>query len=41
MIVEIVISEIDFQIKENIRSARIKEGINQVTLAQRIGVSEG
>ena len=41
MIVEIVISEIDFQIKENIRSARIKEGIDQVTLAQRIGVSEG
>lgn len=41
MIVEIVISEIDFRIKENIRHARIKAGIDQVTLAQRIGVSEG
>ena len=41
MIVEIVISEIDFRIKENIRYARIKAGIDQVTLAQRIGVSEG
>jgi transcriptional regulator with XRE-family HTH domain len=41
MIVEIVISEIDFRIKENIRCARIKAGIDQVTLAQRIGVSEG
>lgn len=41
MIIEIVISEIDFRVKENIRSARIKAGIDQVTLAQKIGVSEG
>jgi transcriptional regulator with XRE-family HTH domain len=41
MIVEIVISEIDFLIKENIRYARIKAGLDQVKLAQRIGVSEG
>lgn len=41
MIVEIVTSEIDFLIKENIRYARIKAGLDQVKLAQRIGVSEG
>lgn len=41
MIIEIVISEIDFLIKENIRCLRIKAGIDQVTLAQKIGVSEG
>ena len=41
MIVEIVTAEIDFRTKENIRYARIKAGIDQVTLAQRIGVSEG
>lgn len=41
MIVEIVISEIDFLIKENIRYSRIRAGIDQVSLAQRIGVSEG
>ncbi|MEH6763832.1 MAG: helix-turn-helix transcriptional regulator [Aequorivita antarctica] len=41
MIVEIVISEIDFLIKENIRYSRIKAGFDQVKLAQKIGVSEG
>ncbi len=41
MIVEIVISEIDFLIKENIRYSRIKAGLDQVELAQKIGVSEG
>lgn len=41
MIIEIVISEIDFLIIENIRYLRIKAGIDQVTLAQKIGVSEG
>ncbi|MAP80978.1 MAG: hypothetical protein CL526_07800 [Aequorivita sp.] len=41
MIVEIVISEIDFHIKENIRYSRIKAGLDQVELAQKIGVSEG
>lgn len=41
MIVEIVISEIDFLVKENIRYSRIKAGLDQVELAQKIGVSEG
>lgn len=41
MIVEIVTSEIDFLLMENIRYARIKAGFDQVELAQKLGVSEG
>lgn len=41
MIIEIITSEIDFEVMENIRIARIKAGIDQVELAQRVGVSEG
>ena len=41
MIIEIIISEFDFWIKENIRIERIKAKIDQVELAQKLGVSEG
>ncbi|MGV3460257.1 MAG: helix-turn-helix transcriptional regulator [Flavobacterium sp.] len=41
MIVDIIISEIDFYIMENIRELRIKAGMDQVELAQKLGVSEG
>jgi len=41
MIIEIITSEIDFEVMEKIRIARIKAGIDQVELAQRVGVSEG
>ncbi|NMH89873.1 helix-turn-helix domain-containing protein [Flavivirga algicola] len=41
MIIEIIISEFDFWIKENIRIQRIKAKIDQVELAQKLGVSEG
>lgn len=41
MIIEIITSEIDFEVMEKIRNARIKAGIDQVELAQRVGVSEG
>lgn len=41
MIIEIITSEIDFGVMEKIRNARIKAGIDQVELAQRVGVSEG
>jgi len=38
---ELIIPEFDFWIKENIRIARIKSGIDQVELSHRLGVSEG
>lgn len=43
MIIEIVISHIDFYVIERIRELRVKSipYIDQVELAQRIGVSEG
>ena len=41
MVIEIIISEFDFWIMENIRKERIKAGIDQVELAQKLGVSEG
>lgn len=41
MIIEIITSELDFYIVEKIRELRIKAGLDQVTLAQKLGVSEG
>ncbi|WP_421823774.1 helix-turn-helix domain-containing protein [Flagellimonas oceanensis] len=41
MILELIISEFDFWVKENIRIARIKSEIDQVELSHRLGVSEG
>jgi transcriptional regulator with XRE-family HTH domain len=41
MIIEIIISEFDFHIMENIREQRIKASMDQVELAQKLGVSEG
>lgn len=41
MIIEIITSELDFYIMEKIRELRIKAGLDQVDLAQKIGVSEG
>ncbi len=41
MIIEIITSELDFYIIEKIRDLRIKAGLDQVALAQKLGVSEG
>jgi len=41
MIIEIITSELDFFILEKIRELRIKAGLDQVALAQKLGVSEG
>lgn len=43
MIIEIIISELDFYIIEKVRELRIKAEprVDQVELAQRLGVSEG
>src|SRR6218665_3158152 len=41
MIIEIITSELDFYIIEQIRELRIKAGLDQVALAQKLGVSEG
>ncbi|MBW8201177.1 helix-turn-helix domain-containing protein [Flagellimonas abyssi] len=41
MQLELIISEFDFWIKENIRIARIKSNVDQVQLSHRLGVSEG
>ncbi|OXA71510.1 hypothetical protein B0A67_11990 [Flavobacterium aquidurense] len=43
MIIEIIISELDFYIIEKIREVRLKANpsIDQVELAQRLGLSEG
>ncbi|UBZ08635.1 helix-turn-helix transcriptional regulator [Salegentibacter mishustinae] len=43
MEIEIIISELDFYLIEKVRELRIKSEpyLDQVTLAQRIGVSEG
>jgi len=43
MVIEIIISELDFYIIEQVRELRIKSEprIDQVELAQRLGVSEG
>tara|TARA_B100000378_G_scaffold240444_1_gene208770 strand:+ start:142 stop:579 length:438 start_codon:yes stop_codon:yes gene_type:complete len=43
MEIEIIISELDFYLIEKVRELRIKSKpyLDQVTLAQRIGVSEG
>lgn len=41
MAIEIIISELDFYLIEKVRELRIKSGLSQVALAQKIGVSEG
>lgn len=43
MIIEIIISELDFYVIEKVRELRIKSEprIDQVEMAQRLGVSEG
>ena len=41
MIIEIIISELDFYLIEKVRELRIKSKLSQVALAQKIGVSEG
>jgi transcriptional regulator with XRE-family HTH domain len=41
MIIEVIISELDFYLIEKIRELRIKSKISQMSLAQKIGVSEG
>ncbi|GIQ57862.1 hypothetical protein Flavo103_09980 [Flavobacterium collinsii] len=41
MVIEIIISELDFHLIEKIRELRIKSKLSQVALAQKIGVSEG
>ncbi|MFH6961672.1 helix-turn-helix domain-containing protein [Flavobacterium plurextorum] len=41
MIIEIITTELDFYIMEKIRELRIKAGLDQVDVAQKIGVSEG
>lgn len=41
MIIEIIISELDFHLIEKVRELRIKSNLSQVELAQKIGVSEG
>lgn len=41
MIVEFIISELDFYLIEKVRELRIKANISQVKLAHKIGVSEG
>lgn len=43
MIIEIIISHIDFHVIESLRELRVKSNpyIDQVELSQRIGVSEG
>jgi transcriptional regulator with XRE-family HTH domain len=41
MIVELIISELDFYLIEKVRELRIKQNVSQVQLAQKIGVSEG
>ncbi|OXA93483.1 helix-turn-helix domain-containing protein [Flavobacterium hercynium] len=41
MIIEIITSELDFHLIEKVRELRIKSNLSQVTLSQKIGVSEG
>ena len=41
MIIEIIISELDFHLIERIRELRIKANMSQVAFAHKIGVSEG
>lgn len=41
MVIEVIISELDFYLIEKIRELRIKSKISQMSLAQKIGVSEG
>lgn len=41
MIIEIIISELDFYLIEKVRKLRIKSKLSQVALAQKVGVSEG
>ncbi|MCI9843611.1 helix-turn-helix domain-containing protein [Flavobacterium pectinovorum] len=41
MIIEIIISELDFYLIERVRELRIKFGLSQVALAHKVGVSEG
>ncbi|WP_281225475.1 helix-turn-helix domain-containing protein [Flavobacterium aquiphilum] len=41
MVIEIIISELDFYLIERIRELRINSNLSQVALAQKIGVSEG
>lgn len=41
MIIEIIISELDFYLIERVRELRIKSSLSQVTLAHKVGVSEG
>lgn len=41
MVIEVIMSELDFHLIEKIRELRIKSKLSQVALAQKIGVSEG
>ncbi|RKR05151.1 hypothetical protein C8C83_4483 [Flavobacterium sp. 90] len=41
MIIEIIISELDFHLIERVRELRIKSNLSQVALAHKVGVSEG
>lgn len=41
MVIEIIISELDFHLIEKVRELRIKSKLSQVALAHKIGVSEG
>jgi transcriptional regulator with XRE-family HTH domain len=41
MIIEIIISELDFYLIERVRELRLKSNLSQVMLAHKLGVSEG
>ncbi|WP_035694386.1 helix-turn-helix domain-containing protein [Flavobacterium soli] len=41
MIIEIIISHLDFLLIEKLRLVRLKAGLSQTALAHKIGVSEG
>lgn len=41
MIIEIIISELDFYLIERVRELRLRSNLSQVMLAHKLGVSEG
>ncbi|HKO76893.1 MAG TPA: helix-turn-helix transcriptional regulator [Flavobacterium sp.] len=41
MVIEIIISELDFYLIERVRELRLKSNLSQVMLAHKLGVSEG
>lgn len=41
MIIEFIISELDFYLIERVRELRLKSNLSQVMLAHKLGVSEG